>query len=28
VSAEEPTTTDTQFEGDANMGVHAIPEES
>ncbi|KAG6792911.1 hypothetical protein POTOM_002074 [Populus tomentosa] len=28
VSAEELTTTDTQFEGDANMGVHAIPEES
>ncbi|KAJ7012986.1 E3 ubiquitin-protein ligase BIG BROTHER [Populus alba] len=28
VSAEEPTTTDTQFEGDASMGVHAIPEES
>lgn len=27
VNAEEPTTTDTQFEGDEDMGVHAIHEE-
>ncbi|KAG5238489.1 hypothetical protein OIU76_014959 [Salix suchowensis] len=27
VNAEEPTTTDTQFEGAEDMGVHAIDEE-